>query len=71
MFFSGFCDEAAKDIDGQIKAQKAIGGFDYVELRMVDGIQFASVDEKTFDAIHGKLNDAGLKISCYGSAIAN
>ena len=51
MFFSGFCDEAAKDIDGQIKAQKKIGGFDYVELRMVDGVQFASVDNATFEAI--------------------
>ncbi|MFH1377900.1 MAG: sugar phosphate isomerase/epimerase family protein [Planctomycetota bacterium] len=71
MFFSGFCDEAAKDIEGQIKAQKAIGGFEYVELRMVDGVQFASVDEATFETIAGKLNAASLKISCYGSAIAN
>lgn len=70
MFFSGFCDEAGKDIDTQIKAHKELG-YTHVELRAVDGKQFTTVSDEEFDTISGKLADAGLKVSCFGSAIAN
>ncbi|MHC4871753.1 MAG: sugar phosphate isomerase/epimerase family protein [Planctomycetota bacterium] len=74
MYFSGFCDEAGKHIDTQIKAHKELG-FTHVELRAVQineyGGQFTDVSDADFDEICGKLADAGLKVSCFGSAIAN
>ena len=70
MFISGFVDEAGPDIATQIKVTKELG-FKHVELRMVDKVQFTQVDDAAFEKIWGELKKAGIKISCYGSAIAN
>lgn len=70
MFISGFVDEAGPDIATQIKVTKELG-FKHVEMRMVDKMQFTQVDDATFEKIWGELMKAGIKISCYGSAIAN
>ncbi|MHC4871262.1 MAG: sugar phosphate isomerase/epimerase family protein [Planctomycetota bacterium] len=74
MYFSGFSDEAGISIDVQIKAHKELG-YSHVELRNVEindySGQFTDVSDADFDAICGKLDDAGLKVSCFGSAIAN
>ncbi|MBN1808480.1 MAG: sugar phosphate isomerase/epimerase [Planctomycetes bacterium] len=70
MFISGFVDEAGGDLATQIKVTRELG-FSHVELRMIDGVQFCSVDDGAFEKIWADLQAAGVEISCYGSAVAN
>lgn len=70
MFMSGIADEAGKPLDVQIKAHKELG-WDYIELRNVEGGQFHDLDDAAFERAAGMLADAGLKVSCFASAIAN
>jgi sugar phosphate isomerase/epimerase len=70
MFFSGISDEAGQSIDTQIRAHKDLG-WDYMELRMVDGENIASLSDAKFEEVYEKVASAGLKVSCFGSAIAN
>ncbi len=70
MFFSGISDEAGQPIDVQIKAHKELG-WDHLELRMIDGENVTAIDDAKFEAVCEKLAAAGLKVSCFGSAIAN
>ena len=69
-YLTGFADEAANGIDGQIKATKELG-WKYIEARAVDGKNIHDVPDEAFDVIYGKLCDAGVEINCFGSAIAN
>lgn len=70
MFFTGFADEAAKDIDGQIAATKTLG-WQYIESRAVGTLNIHDISDAEFDVVCGKLADAGIKINCFGSTIAN
>lgn len=70
MFFSGIADEAGKALETQIKAHKELG-WDYIELRKVNGTQFTDVSDAEFDAICAQLAEADLKVSCFASGIAN
>lgn len=70
MFFSGIADEAADDIDGQIKAQKELG-WKHVELRNVSGVSLTDLCDRTFDDVVEKLSDAGIAISCFASQLCN
>ena len=70
MYLTGFADEAAADIDGQIRATKELG-WSRIEMRNVDGVNLHDLPEDKFDLVCGKLADAGIKINCFGSAIAN
>ena len=70
MFFSGISDEAGQAIDTQIKAHVELG-WEYLELRMVDGKNLTEIPEDAFDAVCDKVAAAGMKVSCFGSAIAN
>jgi len=70
MFFSGISDEAGKSIDRQIQAHDELG-WDYLELRMVDGENFTAISDAAFDSVCEKLASANKKVSCFGSAIAN
>lgn len=70
MFFSGIGDEAGQDIDAQIRAHKDLG-WEHIELRLVDGQNITQLDDAKFDEVCGKLEAAGLQVSCFGSAIAN
>jgi len=70
MFLSGISDEAGKSLDVQIKAHRELG-WSHIELRMVDGRQFTSLSDAEFDVAYGQLEKAGLKVSCFSSAIAN
>lgn len=70
MFLSGFADEAGADLATQIKAHRELG-YSHIELRTVDKVQFCSVGDAEFEEIWSKMQEAGLGISCYGSAIAN
>ncbi len=70
MYFTGFADEACRDIDGQIRATKELG-WEHIESRAIDGTNIHDLTDDAFDTAAGKLDDAGIKINCFGSAIAN
>ena len=70
MYYTGFADEAARDIDGQIRATKELG-WENIESRNIDGKNIHDMPDEDFDVVYGKLQDAGVKINCFGSAIAN
>ena len=70
MYMTGFADEAAAGIDGQIKATLELG-WKNIESRNIDGVNIHDLDDKAFDVVYGKLQNAGVSINCFGSAIAN
>src|SRR4051812_44041206 len=70
MHLSGFADEAATDIAGQIRATKELG-WRWIESRAIDGRNIHDIDDAAFDRVVGALKDAGVGIDCFGSAIAN
>ena len=70
MYLTGFADEAAPDIEGQIRATKALG-WKYIEARSVNGTNLHDISDEAFEEVVGKLQDAGVGINCFGSAIAN
>ena len=70
MYLTGFADEAASDIDGQIRATKELG-WSRIEMRNVDGVNLHDLPDEKFDLVWGKLAEAGIEVNCFGSAIAN
>ncbi len=72
MYLTGFADEAAADIQGQIRATKALG-WSNIEARKAgpNGENLHDVTDAQFDAICAALDEAGVKINCFGSAVAN
>jgi sugar phosphate isomerase/epimerase len=70
MYLTGFADEAATDLDGQIKATRELG-WENIESRNIDGKNIHDLSEKEFDIVYGKIQAAGVRINCFGSAIAN
>ncbi len=70
MFYSGISDEAGKSIAAQIAAHRELG-WDHLELRLVNGTNFTIVADELFDEVYEKVSAAGMKVSCFGSAIAN
>jgi sugar phosphate isomerase/epimerase len=70
MYFTGFADEAAKNIDGQIAVTKELG-WGYIEARSINGVNIHDISEAEFDTVCGKLADEGIKFNCFGSTIAN
>ncbi|MCD6303912.1 MAG: sugar phosphate isomerase/epimerase, partial [Planctomycetes bacterium] len=70
MYLTGFADEAAADIDGQIRATKELG-WQYIESRNIDGVNIHDLPEEKFQQVAEKLDAAGVKVNCFGSAIAN
>ena len=70
MYWTGFTDEAAADIDGQIRATKTLGWAN-IEARNIGGRNLHDLPDAEFDAVCGALQDAGVRVNCFGSAIAN
>lgn len=70
MYLTGFADEAAAGIDGQILATRELG-WTNIESRNVDGKQIHDIPDAAFDAVCDKLAAGGVTINCFGSAIAN
>jgi len=70
MYLTGFADEAAVDIDNQIRATKELG-WKYIESRNIDGTNIHDLSDEAFDVVCGKLDESGVKVNCFGSAIAN
>ena len=61
MLYSGFADEAAPDLAGQIAATRALGWSD-LELRNIDGSMCHEMAEADFDRAAGQLADAGISV---------
>lgn len=70
MFFSGIADEAGEPIDVQIKAQKELG-WRHIEIRNVNGINLTDLCDEAFDQVAGKVEEAGLQVSCFASQLCN
>ncbi len=70
MYLTGFADEAAGDLAGQIAATRALG-WRNIESRNIDGVNIHDLDEAAFDVACGQLEEAGVHVNCFGSAIAN
>jgi len=74
-YFSGIGDEAANRIDDQIRAIKALG-WENLEARGVEVPGFPKgnihdIPDAAFDRLVDKVHETGIKINCFGSAIAN
>lgn len=70
MYLTGFADEASGSIDVQIKATRELG-WENIEARGAEGGNIHDISDEAFDYVCGRLQDAGVKINCFGSAIAN
>lgn len=70
MYFTGFADEAAKDLPGQISATRELG-WSHIESRAIDGRNIHDIDDAAFDRACAQLAEAKVQINCFGSAIAN
>jgi len=70
MYLTGFADEAAADIDGQIRATEELG-WNFIEARNIDGKNIHDIPDADFETVCKKLDQAGIRINCFGSAIAN
>lgn len=70
MYLTGFADEAAKDLAGQISATKELG-WTHIESRNIDGTNIHNLTDAEFDRVCSQLAEAKVQINCFGSAIAN
>jgi sugar phosphate isomerase/epimerase len=70
MRMSGFADEAAEGLEGQIAATKALG-WSLIELRSVGGVNVVDLGETDFLRLRDELGEAGISSNCLGSTIAN
>jgi sugar phosphate isomerase/epimerase len=70
MYLTGFADEAAQDIDGQIRATKALG-WENIESRNISGRNIHDLSDADFNAVCERLDAAGIRVNCFGSAIGN
>ena len=70
MYLTGFADESADSIDGQIRATRELG-WRNIESRNIEGKNIHDIPDADFDLVCAKLEAAGVRINCFGSAIAN
>lgn len=70
MFFSGISDESGQPIQTQIQAHAELG-WKHLELRAVDNVNLTQLSDAAFDAVYAAVTEAGMKVSCFSSAIAN
>ena len=68
MKFCAFADEASVDMSGQIAALKR-NGFDYLEIRGVDGTNISKITAEKAKEVKKMLDDAGLAVWSMGSPI--
>ena len=69
-FLSGFTDEAADSLEGQIKVLDALD-WKFMEARRVNGFNIHDLDDSAFDHVCAILDNTDIKINCFGSTIAN
>jgi sugar phosphate isomerase/epimerase len=75
MILTGIGDEAGVALDAQIRAARQLG-WSHLEMRAVEipgsaKDNFHDIPDKAFDLAAGQLQEAGVGVYCFGSAIAN
>ena len=70
MYLSGFTDEAGKDISTQLNVLRELGWHN-MESRAIGDSNLAGITDSQFEELRQKLAEAGVKINCYGSTVAN
>jgi len=70
MYLTGFADEAAHDLATQIAVTKELG-WSHIESRRIDKVMIHDLDDAAFDQVCAQLDGSGVRINCFGSAIAN
>ena len=75
MYLTGIADEAGALIDVQIKATQELG-WKSIEMRAVEVTghpkgNLHDIPDAAFEIVAGKLQDAGLRVCCFGSTIMN
>jgi sugar phosphate isomerase/epimerase len=70
IYLTGFADEAANDIDGQIAAIEKLG-WSHIELRSVGGQNITDVSDADFERIAEKLTSRNISVNAFGSTICN
>ncbi len=70
MYLTGFADEAAQDLDLQLKATKELG-WNAIESRNISGKNIHDISDEDFDRVCEKLAAAEVRVNCFGSAIGN
>lgn len=70
MILTGFTDEAANDLDGQIKATKALG-WQYLSARTIGDRNIHDISEKAFEEVCEKLEKANIKVAEFGTLIGS
>ena len=70
MFLTGFADEAGRDLDTQIAATRELN-WHFIESRSIGSQNLASLDEAEFERVCSKLDESGIRISGFGSGVAN
>lgn len=70
MYLTGFADEAARDLDTQIKATKEIG-WTRISARGVNGSNIHELPEAEFEKVADQLDEAGIAVPEFGSLIGN
>ena len=70
MYLTGFADEASQDLEKQIQVTKELG-WNAIEARSVWGTNIHDISERDFERVQRILDDAKVRINCFGSTIAN
>lgn len=70
MKLSGFADEAAPDLAGQIKATQELG-WEYISARGIDGKNIHDLEDDAFESAVEMLDSSGIKIAEFGSLIGS
>ena len=70
MKLTGFTDEAARDLAGQIKVTKALG-WEYLSARMIDGTNIHDLPETKFQRVCDQLEAANIKVAEFGTMIGS
>jgi sugar phosphate isomerase/epimerase len=70
MHLTGFADEAGAEPEAQIEANRRLG-WTCIEARRMGSANIHDIGDAEFDRAAGLLADAGMRVDCFGSAIAN
>ncbi len=70
MRLAGFADEAADEVEGQVRVTKALG-WKWIEARNSGGVNVHDLPDRDFESFRAALEKAGIGVCCLGSSIAN
>jgi len=70
MKLTGFADEAARDLETQIKATQELG-WSAISARGVNGSNLHELPQDEFDRVADRFDEAGIHIPEFGSLIGN